>query len=165
VIYALGPDGVWSARHHVLRGAKLVDPTLFRADNRWWLFASGPPPEHTTVLRAFYADTLAGPWTPHARNPVKRDPATARPAGRPFSIGDRLFRPAQDCRGTYGAAVHVMEIVVLTPSIFEETLALRLEADPHWPYPDGLHHLVVDGARVYFDAKRTTIDWLLWLKV
>ena len=41
----------------------------------------------------------------------------------------------------------------------------RLEADPDWPYPHGLHHLVVDGNRIYIDAKRTRYDLLRWLKV
>jgi hypothetical protein len=58
-----------------------------------------------------------------------------------------------------------MEIVVLTPEAFTERPALRLNPDPRWPYPDGLHHLVVDGTRVYFDAKKTRRDYLLALKV
>jgi hypothetical protein len=57
-----------------------------------------------------------------------------------------------------------MEILTLTRADFRETVALRLEPDPAWPYPDGLHHLVVDGTRVYFDAKRQHADFLLWLK-
>src|SRR5262249_1702872 len=127
--------------------------------------ATEPPPLHTSALHAYYAPAIDGPWTPHARNPLKRDAATARPAGRPFTVGDHLYRPAQDCSVTYGGAVHVMEIATLTPTTFVETLAPRLEPDPAWPYPDGLHHLVVDGTRVFIDAKRTTVDWLLPLRV
>ncbi len=164
-IYALEPDGRWQERHRILTGAHLVDPTVFRVGDLWWLFAADSPPLHTSVLNAFHAPAIDGPWTPHARNPLKRDVATARPAGRPFAIGDRMFRPAQDCSVTYGGAVHVMEIGALTPTTFSETLALRVEPDPAWPYPDGLHHLVVDGTHVYIDAKRTTVDWLLPLKI
>jgi len=57
-----------------------------------------------------------------------------------------------------------MELLVLTPTDFHERVALRLEPRAEWPYPDGLHHLVVDGTRVYFDAKKTYVDWLLWIK-
>jgi hypothetical protein len=57
-----------------------------------------------------------------------------------------------------------MEILELTPASFREQRAVRLAPDPTWPYPHGLHHLVVDGTRVYFDAKRTRFDNLLWLK-
>jgi hypothetical protein len=164
VLYHLAPGGEWMPRHHILRGLHVVDPTIFRHDDRWWLFRAQPPPQHTRTLYAHFADALEGPWSPHPLNPLKRDVASSRPAGRPFTIGTRLYRPAQDCRATYGAAVHVMEVETLTPDDFRETVALRLEPDPSWPYPDGLHHVVVDGARVYFDAKRRHIDFLLWMK-
>jgi len=165
VIYRLEPDGSWRPAHHILRGRRLVDPTLFRFEERWWLLATAPPPDHNAVLNAFYADSIAGPWSAHASNPIKRDTASSRPAGRPFTIGSRLFRPAQDCRATYGGAVELMDVVALTPTRFVEAPALRLEPDPRWPYPDGLHHLVIDGARVYFDAKKTRRDYLLPLKL
>src|SRR5262249_2987347 len=110
VIYALEGDGRWQPRHHILPGGRLADPTFFRAGDLWWLFATEPPPGHTSVLNAYYSPAIAGPWRPHAHNPLKRDAATARPAGRPFAIGNRLYRPAQDCTATYGGAVNVMAI-------------------------------------------------------
>jgi len=164
VIYRLGEDGRWVPRHHILRGVRVVDPTIFSFGDRWWLFCAEPPPRHTRTLHAYFADALEGPWRAHPLNPLKRDVSSSRPAGRPFTIGDRLYRPAQDCHDTYGGAVHVMEVTSLSPSSFRETVALRLSPDPTWPYPDGLHHLVVHGTRVYFDAKRWNADFLLWLK-
>jgi hypothetical protein len=162
VLYELRADGQWTPACHILRGTRIVDPTVFRFNGLWWLVGTEPPPLHTSALHAFYADALAGPWTAHAANPVTRDITSARPAGRPFTVNGRLYRPAQDSTSTYGGAVHVMELMALTPSEFRERIALRIEPDPAWPYPDGLHHLVVDGTRVYFDAKRTSVDWLLW---
>ena len=164
VLYALGSGGQWTPAHHILRGMRIVDPTIVRIDGRWWLLATEPPPRHNHVLNAFYADALEGPWHAHAANPVKRDLASARPAGRPFVLDGRWYRPAQDCTETYGGAVHLMEVLALTPTEFRERIALRLEPDPAWPYPDGLHHVVVDGTRVYIDAKRMYVDWLLWMK-
>jgi hypothetical protein len=165
VLYRLQTDGSWKTAHHILRGVRLVDPTFLRHDGRWWLFGTAPKPLHNRVLHGYYADTLHGPWTPHARNPLKDDPSSARPAGRPFTIGERLYRPSQDCSETYGGAVNVMHVEALTPTDFRETLALRLEPDASWPYPDGLHHLVIDGTRVYFDAKRAHVDFFLPLRL
>lgn len=165
VIYRLDEDGAWTPRHHILRGRRIVDPTFFPFDGRWWLFFTDAPPFHNLVLHGYYAEAIAGPWTPHPGNPLKSDLSSARPAGRPFTLGGRLFRPAQDCRRSYGGALNVMEILELTPTAFRETRALRLRPDPRWPYPDGFHHLVVDGTRVYIDAKRTRYDCLLWLNV
>ena len=116
------------------------------------------------VLYAHYAGELAGPWAPHALNPLKWDLSSARPAGRVFAVGGRLYRPAQDCSETYGGATVIMEILELTPSRFRETPALRLEPDRHGPYPHGLHHLVVEADRIYLDGKRRSYDNLLWLK-
>src|SRR5581483_1279473 len=144
---------------------RLIDPTLFRHDGRWWLFATDPSGGGSEALHAFHADAIGGPWTPHRQNPIASDRRSARPAGRPFTIAGQLYRPAQDCSRTYGGAVHVMAIDALTPDRFSEHIALRLEPDPAWPYPDGLHTLVVDGRRVYIDAKRTRYDNLRWLKV
>jgi hypothetical protein len=52
-----------------------------------------------------HADTITGPWIPHARWPVKIDIRGARPAGMMFNLDGRLFRPAQDCAETYGAGI------------------------------------------------------------
>jgi len=164
VVYRL-ERGAWRPAHRILPDVRVVDPTFVRAGGLWWLFCTPAPPRHNSDLRAFFAESLGGPWRPHARDPLKRDLASSRPAGRPFRIGDRLFRPAQDCSRTYGGAVVVMEIDRLTPTAFAETLALRLDPDPRWPFPDGRHHLVVDGSRVYFDAKRIHVDPLLCVKL
>src|SRR5262245_66254434 len=97
----------------------------------------------------------------HPLNPLKRDVASSRPAGRPVVIGDRLYRPAQDCHDTYGGAVQFMEVLTLTPAGFRETVALRLEPDPTWRSADGLHHLDVAGTRVSLDAHRRRTEFLL----
>ena len=116
------------------------------------------------ALDAYFAPALDGPWTPHPLNPLKMDLSSARPAGRPFTIEGRLYRPAMDCSQTYGGAVQIMELVDLTTTRFRERLSARIDPDPAGPYPDGLHHLVVDGDEVYIDAKRQRYDKLLWLK-
>jgi hypothetical protein len=164
-IYRLRRDDSWTLALHILRGHRLVDPTFVRHDGRWWVFGTDASPRQNSALRAFHAETLTGPWIAHERNPIKIDRTSARPAGRPFTIGNRLYRPAQDCSQTYGGAIRVMEIHTLTPTAFDESVALRLAPDPSWPYPDGLHHLVVDGTRVYFDAKRVHVDALLWARM
>ena len=164
-IYCLDESGRWRPMHHILTDRRLVDPTVFAHSGRWWLFANDTSGGGSLTLHAFSAPAIAGPWSPHPRNPLKVDRRSARPAGRPFVIGDQLYRPAQDCSRTYGGAVNVMAVDELTPDAFREHVALRLEPDPAWPYPDGLHTLVVAGRRIYIDAKRTRRDRVWWVKV
>jgi len=165
IVYRLGDDGSWRLLHHVLRGRQIVDPTFFQHDGRWWLLCTEYRDKiGNLTLHGFHADTLAGPWTAHALNPLKSDLASARPAGRPFMLGGCLYRPAQDCSLTYGGAVTVMKVEALSPTAFRETPALRLEPDPRSPYPDGRHHLVIDGTRVYLDGKKQRFDYWLWWK-
>jgi hypothetical protein len=163
-VYELGDDDRWRERYRLLRGHRVIDPTLLHTFDRWWLFCTDTCGRGSVRLHAFHADRIEGPWTPHALNPLKTDLRSARPAGRPFRIGERLFRPAQDCSRTYGGAINVMEIVELTPTRFRESCATRLEADRDWPYPDGMHTIVVEDDAIYFDAKRERYDYLLWLK-
>lgn len=162
IIYRIDADGQWKPAHHILRDYKFVDPTVIRRDGRWWLFCTGAESNNMSLL-GFYAETLAGPWTAHPLNPLKCDTRSARPAGRPFELDGRLYRPAQDCSETYGGAVVIMEILRLSPRDFLESAVMRLEADPGWPYPDGLHHLVIDGSRIYIDAKKRHAGFFLWL--
>jgi len=163
-VYELGDDERWRERYRLLRGHRVIDPTLLHASDRWWLFCTDTSGRGSLRLHAFHAERIDGSWTPHALNPLKSDLRSARPAGRPFRIGERLFRPAQDCSSTYGGAINVMEILELTPTRFRESHAIRLEPNPDWPYPDGMHTIVVEDDAVYFDAKRERYDDLLWLK-
>jgi hypothetical protein len=164
VLHRLQADGTFQPVHHILRGRHVVDPTVFRHENRWWLFCTNALAAGSLALDAYCANDLEGRWTPHPLNPLKMDLSSARPAGRPFTIDGRLYRPAMDCSETYGGAVQIMEIVDLTDTTFRERPVARIEPDRASPYPHGLHHLVVDGRTVYIDAKRQRYDKLLWLK-
>jgi hypothetical protein len=72
-------------------------------------------------LHLFHASSPLGPFTPHARNPVKSDCRSARPAGPLFRREGRLFRPAQNCAGGYGTSVILHRIEELTPETYRET--------------------------------------------
>jgi hypothetical protein len=85
---------------------------------------------------------------------VKLDIRSSRPAGTPFEHDGRLFRPAQDCAGSYGAAIVINEVTSLTPDRFSERPVARLTPEPRGPLPDGLHTLSAAGPRTLVDGKR-----------
>src|SRR5207237_1150823 len=77
----------------------------------------------------YYSHSLFGPWAPHPKNPLKWDVRSARSAGRFMERGGRLFRPAQNCDGTYGGGLVWCEIESLSPTNFRERVVERWRGD------------------------------------
>jgi hypothetical protein len=131
-----------------------ADPTVVRHEGRWYLFCTDDDLGTDSNLHVFYAEHLTGPWQPHALNPVKTDARSARPAGTPFTVDGRLYRPAQDGSTRYGGALVVNEVTALTPTAFHETVISHVAPDPTGPFPKGLHTLAAVGAVTVIDGKR-----------
>jgi hypothetical protein len=98
----------------------LADPTPFRFDGLWWMFACPAPYRHD-ALSLFCAEALCGPWREHPASPlIENDKTRARPGGRVVSANGRLHRFAQDCEPRYGSAVRAFEITGLTRTAYSE---------------------------------------------
>lgn len=119
------------------------DPSIFRYDNRWWLFAQTNP-EANDTLCLYYADTLTGPWIKHPKNPlIIGDANIARPGGRVL-VYDRIIRYVQDDYPTYGNQVRAFEVTVLTTENYEEREAsepIVIKASGTGWNKDGMHHV------------------------
>ena len=106
----------WSFVSTLLRGS-WMDPTVFRHDGKWWMFAA----RGDAFLHLFHADHPAGPWREHPRSPVVRgDPHVARPAGRTVVLNGTPVRFAQDDLPVYGSRVVAFEITRLTTEEYAE---------------------------------------------
>ena len=144
----------WERRTTLVRGFPAADSTIFAYEGRYWLLCTrAGAGADNTCLYAFHADDLFGPWSAHARNPVKVDARSARPGGTPFMRDGRLHRPAQDCAGSYGRRIAIMHVRELTPTEFDETPVAWVEPDPRGPCPDGLHTLSAAGGATLIDGK------------
>ena len=109
----------WSPAGRLVEG-EFADPSIFRFENRWWLFACSTPHEHDS-LRLYFADQLTGHWIEHPRSPiVEGNDRIARPAGRVLVLDDKVIRYAQNCFPIYGAQVRAFEISELTPTTYHE---------------------------------------------
>ena len=141
-----------------------IDATPFRHDGRWWLAYASAANAKASLHLAF-ADQLAGPWTPHPGNPVRLDPAGARPGGTPFLLDGRLVLPVQDCTGTYGAAIRLLAIDTLTPERFDcEPIARLTSPLGAGHYREGLHTISACDDVTLIDVKRidrTGRGWLI----
>lgn len=153
----------WSKAAVLVENFGGVDPTVFRHDGRWWLMCTEKGRDADVKLWIWHASDLLGPWTPHARNPVKTDVRTARPGGVPFVHEGALYRPAQDCSKAYGWRIVIQRVTTLTPSEFVEEPVTVLEASPDSPFPLGRHTLTPVGDVVLIDGHRSVFVWhALW---
>jgi hypothetical protein len=111
----------WTLVHTLISGRTFSDATLFRHDNRWWLFTETSPSLQHDTLRLYHADDLFGAWIEHPASPVvEGNRRSARPAGSVVSFDGRLIRYAQDCVPRYGMSVNAFEITALTTSTYAE---------------------------------------------
>ena len=149
----------WIKLTTLIENAAIVDATLFRHGELWWLAGASDPggAQMGADLHLWFATDVMGPWTPHPANPVKTDVSSARPAGTPFVSNGVLYRPAQDSSTTYGSRVVINRVLTLTTAVFREEPAAFVEPDTAGPYPDGLHTLTAVGAITLIDGKRLEI--------
>jgi hypothetical protein len=140
-----------------------VDATPFWHEGLWWLFytSASNDPDKTAALHLAFAERVTGPWRVHPGNPVRRDPASARPGGTPQMIDGRIMLPVQDCARTYGGAIRPLWFDRLAPD------GVAIQAGPAIagqdelaPFHEGLHTLAAAGAVTLIDAKRTELSLL-----
>jgi hypothetical protein len=118
----------WKLERVLLSGVFCVDATIHREGARWWMFANAAKPgmEVNDELCIFSSDTLLGDWKPHARNPVKSDVRSARPAGGLFRRGGSLYRPGQICTPLYGSGIALHRVTRLTQDEYLEEEESRI---------------------------------------
>lgn len=119
----------WTFEGALLDDVDAADATLLRHGDMLWMFVAvavdGGAPHDELFL--FSSESVRGEWRSHPANPVVSDVRSARPAGRVFSHGGRLIRPAQDCSREYGWRVVLNEIRVLDESRYVEAPIGRIE--------------------------------------
>ena len=147
----------------VLEGldAVAIDATPVFHEGLWWLFYTPATTRAAKVsaLHVAWAERLAGPWTPHAGNPVRYDAGSSRPGGTPGVVDGALVLPVQDCRETYGGAIRALRITRLTPDAFEAEAGPAIRAPASFGrYVAGLHTLAAAGEVTLIDAKRVELS-------
>ena len=152
--YGLAATGAAVRKRSLIRDRPLIDSSIVVRDGRYWLFGVENAGARNAELNIHIADDLFGAWRPHARNPVKVDLASARPAGTPFEHEGQLYRPAQDCSRRYGGSVVVNRVLELTETSFAEEPAALVSPKGLRRYDHGLHTLSQLGDYTLIDAAR-----------
>ena len=122
----------WSLHRVLIENVSAFDATLWRQDDRWWMFVNVAEPgaDSSDELHLYWSATPLGPWTAHRGNPVVSDARCARPAGPLYSRDGKLYRPSQDCSLAYGHSVSINRVDVLCDDEYRETAVQRIA--PGW---------------------------------
>jgi hypothetical protein len=120
--------GKWKLERVLMKDVWCADATIHRAQDRLWMFASlgMDGGEVNDELHLFSSDKLLGDWKPHRGNPVKSDVRNARPAGRLFTHGGELYRPAQICAPIYGSGIAINRVTALNDYEYAEEEERRI---------------------------------------
>ena len=153
----------WQHEYSLMEGLHAYDSTLIEHEGMWWLFACVAAEKGMSgneELHLFYADSpLSQSWEAHPMNPIISDASRARPAGKFFHWEGELFRPSQDCAGSYGAGVNINKIVELNKQSYVEELVQC--SRPTWdPKLTALHTLNFNQHVSVADAMRVDSRFL-----
>jgi hypothetical protein len=145
----------WIKCKPLIENIFILDPTIFEHESITWMFCSSLKKGKNSKLDAFFFDENKKAWTQHHCNPIVVGLASARPAGAVFRIGEKIYRPGQNCLGTYGRSIVINEILELTPDIYKEKKIAEIKADDFPVYKQGTHTLNFGTDWAVFDGKRT----------
>lgn len=154
--YELAEDGTLSNKVEILP-MPVIDPTILKADNRYWLFCTMLGDSLNSELHIFYSDNLLGPYVAHKMNPVKTALNGSRPAGAFIEVDGHIYRPAQNCSNYYGESITINKINLLTTTEFEEEVHMVIEPNQNDEFNYGIHTInsidnliIVDGQKSHF---------------
>ena len=135
----------WSYVGNLLDEGRYLDSSIFRYQDRWWLYTASPEEDGSLTLRLYYSSELLGDWHEHPASPIVSDDFhVARPAGRVVIIEGRPIRFTQDVFSVYGNQVRAFEVLELSETTYRER---QLDVSPVLQAGDsdwnsgGMHHI------------------------
>ena len=149
----------WEPDRIIMNNVVAADPTIFEHSGLWWMFLTLSQDiklNNWDDLHLYFSESPLGPWKPHPKNPIKSDARSARPAGKLFRYGGTVYRPSQDCSGTYGRAIVINRVNVMTPYDYNEEQVDIIE--PLWRQGlTGTHTLNHTHNLTILDARKRKI--------
>jgi hypothetical protein len=111
----------WHLESILLEGQRYADSSIFRFQDKWWLYTDAGASGKSPLLRLFFAADLYGPWTEHPESPLANgDPRISRPGGRVIIIKGVPYRFAQSIVPVYGTELRAFEIGELDTERYRE---------------------------------------------
>jgi hypothetical protein len=149
-LFELSRDGLSCIGEFELQGleeTRLVDATLFKSEDTWFIFAGDPETSHQK-LKLFHSNSIFGPYIEHVKSPIALDPRSSRMAGPIFVRKGKIYRFAQNCSSSYGDGITVNQILILSKTEYQEQLVNELSIANQ----KGPHTLMISDGKVWLDS-------------
>lgn len=147
----------WKLEKVLIENYAGIDNTPFKQGSTWFLFSTNKNSGPHYNLNIHYSDSIFGPWQEHAKNPVKTDIRSARPAGTIFEHDGNIFRPSMDYSEKIEGRIIINKIITLTKDDFKEEVHNSVDPFENTYFADKVHTLskvgsytLVDGAKELF---------------
>jgi hypothetical protein len=142
----------------------IVDPVIFKYQNKFWLFCGFKKFNPNVHLFAFHSDSLNGKFVPHAQNPIKSDVSASRMAGGFIHFQNNIYRPAQVNDLYYGRKIAMMKLNNLTETTYDEQFEFYINPSENSQYNNGIHTISVGEKMIVFDSKNYKFVWVQFLR-
>lgn len=126
----------WVEEQVLVDDCDVYDATLLFHDDIYWILGSSRDGAGSSSDMAvvYFAESLHGPWRPHASNPIMIDKSSARPGGGFVRINSRIVLPVQDGTDCYGGGLGLSEVVLLNTECVVMSRPVAIKARDYWPY-------------------------------
>ncbi|MEO7045369.1 MAG: hypothetical protein ABI091_08710 [Ferruginibacter sp.] len=138
----------------IIKGMQLLDSTILKYKEKYWLFATKRGDTSNSDLFIFYAEKFDGPYAEHAKNPVKKSINGSRPAGNFIEVDGEIYRPTQNSADYYGKSITINKITLLSEENFQEEEHITVEAPKTSKYNYATHTINFSDDVIVIDALR-----------
>lgn len=152
----------WEFVKSLLTHIDAYDGTLHQYAGRWWIFVNIRPHISSSpneLLYLFSADSLfAEQWQAHPANPIVNHADKARPAGALFEKDGVIYRPSQNCAGSYGRSLNLNAIIEWNEHTYKEISVAQCIPKGQTSL-EGMHSISCLGNTIISDGIYTRKRW------
>lgn len=152
----------WEFVKSLLTDIEAYDATLHQYAGRWWIFVNIRPHRSSSpneLLYLFSADSLlADQWQAHPANPIINHADKARSAGALFEKDGVIYRPSQNCAGSYGRGLNLNAIIEWNEQTYKEISVAQCIPGGRASL-EGMHSISCLGNTIISDGIYTRKRW------
>lgn len=143
----------WTHVKNITNHKRLVDSTIIKHNQLWWIFTSIPIQNEPNPLKLsiFYSNDPLSDWTEFSGKIQVPDINNSRSAGGFLKINNDIYRLSQNTGKTYGESMNINKVINFSTEEYEETVSFRI--NPTWlrgikkthTFNISEHSAVIDG--------------------